>query len=178
MIARIALLSFLAVSFPVCAELTELGKEANVVPIEQAVGDLLSRYRKKSIPMTTMQQTPTKTIRSKARLMPTTLPITSRLQVSANTSTQRIDTPLQQPICLVGTDQTSRQWLQNNRAQLINLNARCILVEAQNQIEVQNVIDLAKPIPVSAIAFDTIAEQHGIEHYPVLLIGKVLSDVQ
>lgn len=76
-----------------------------------------------------------------------------------------------QPVFLIGSDHYSHTWLQANHQQFVKLNAIGLLIEAKNLTEIKRVIALAKGLRIIPASADDIAKQHGLTHYPVLLMS-------
>lgn len=70
---------------------------------------------------------------------------------------------------LLGTDPLSRQWLQDNRAALIERKAIGIVVEAKNLAEVHTLQQLGEGLQIVPLPGRAFYEQLGITRYPVLI---------
>jgi integrating conjugative element protein (TIGR03765 family) len=97
-------------------------------------------------------------------------PITSHLLTPA------VDQPvlyiplLRQSIFLIGTDELSVRWLQQNITKLQAIHATGFLVQVQSQQEAEQVIKLSADLPLIPMSGDSFAQQWNIAHYPVLLM--------
>jgi integrating conjugative element protein (TIGR03765 family) len=78
-------------------------------------------------------------------------------------------TYLPRPIFLVGADEASLNWLANHRIQLVTLGAVGLVVEANGEADMLKVMRVAGDLPVAAGSGETLAEQFGLRHYPVLI---------
>lgn len=79
------------------------------------------------------------------------------------------------PICVVGTDDLSREWLTRNFQQLIKMNAQCLLVSAKSKADAHSLLQLTQGLSVYPANGDTIAETFKIAHYPVLITHRTIS---
>ncbi len=176
MTRAIACLLGLMLLMPARAELLVLGAEPGLISTQQAIGDLFSRVQVKP----THHQSPGRkpSLESIKQSFSSLLPITTMLLPSRATKTTQINAPLTSPVCLLGSDSISQDWLVKNRAQLVKLHARCFLIEAPDQHAIENMTQLAKPLPLVAVRFDAIAQSLDIQTYPVLLVSKALTDVK
>ena len=141
-----------------------IGHEAGAVPVGQAIGDLLERYAER--------EPAAAQVRTAGPARPgIALPLRSVLSPQAGLRSIRLQTGLTTPLCVVGSDELSRNWLQANRRRLAELGARCVLVEARSERDIKTMVRAAHPVPLAALPFDDIAQLHGIPGYPVLLTG-------
>ena len=79
------------------------------------------------------------------------------------------------PICVIGTDDLSREWLTRNLQPLIEMNAQCLLVSAESEADARSLLQLAQGLSVYPAHGDAIAETFKIEHYPVLITHRTIS---
>lgn len=79
------------------------------------------------------------------------------------------------PICVIGTDDLSRQWLSRNRQHLIEMNAQCLLVSAESEADARSLLKLTHGLQVYPAHGDAIADYFKIEHYPVLITQRTIS---
>ncbi|MCF6231117.1 MAG: integrating conjugative element protein [Gammaproteobacteria bacterium] len=83
---------------------------------------------------------------------------------------RRVNFPdLKAPVCVIGSDDRSLAWLVDYHAQLVAIAARCILVQAQTQADLERVARFAAGIPVLPVSGGELAQHFGIKHYPVLI---------
>ncbi len=142
-----------------------LGREAGAVPVGQAIGALLERYAEQ-------EPAAAPEVRTAGPARPgIALPLRSVLSPQAGLRSIRLQTGLTTPLCVIGSDELSRSWLQANRQRLAELGARCVLVEARSERDIGTMVRAAHPVPVAALPFDDIAQLHDIPGYPVLLTG-------
>lgn len=73
------------------------------------------------------------------------------------------------PVFIIGSDDQSMAWLENNRDQLIEIGAVGMLVEVTTIEELDRVVKLAQGLRLGPGSGDRIAELLGLEHYPILL---------
>lgn len=74
-----------------------------------------------------------------------------------------------QAIFLIGADNTSAQWLQQNREKLIPLNATGLVVNVQTLSELNQLRGIVPELRMLPTPGDDLAERVGIAHYPVLI---------
>ena len=73
------------------------------------------------------------------------------------------------PLCVIGSDATSIQWLSQYRNQLKKLRAMCYLVQADNTDDLKRVAEVGKDIFIFPTSGKFLTETFGIKHYPVLI---------
>lgn len=78
------------------------------------------------------------------------------------------------PICIVGADPLSKQWIQKNYQYLLDMKAMCLIVQAKNQIEADDLLQLLPGLIVSAGNGDELAEHFHIKHYPVVINERMI----
>jgi len=76
---------------------------------------------------------------------------------------------LRTPVCVIGSDDRSLAWLVEHHSRLVAIGARCILVQAQTQSDLERVARFAAGIPVLPASGSELARHFGIKHYPVLI---------
>ncbi|WP_275044657.1 PFL_4695 family integrating conjugative element protein [Mannheimia haemolytica] len=69
----------------------------------------------------------------------------------------------------MGADNTSAQWLQQNREKLITLNATGLVVNVRTLAELNQLREIVPEIIMLPIPGDDLAERIGIAHYPALI---------
>jgi len=79
------------------------------------------------------------------------------------------------PVCVVGDDELSLQWVKRNRRYLAESGAQCFLVSAGSAESVAPVLRLLKGIVVYPANGDAIADYFKIKHYPVLITDRYAS---
>ena len=79
------------------------------------------------------------------------------------------------PVCVVGTDALSRAWLKRNLSHLVAMDAQCLLVAAETAEEAKALLSLAEGLQVYPASGDAIAEYFKIEHYPVLITDRYVT---
>jgi integrating conjugative element protein (TIGR03765 family) len=80
-------------------------------------------------------------------------------------------TGVSQPFFLIGCDDTSLQWLEENRARLLVLRAFGLVVQAPSVEAYRRLESVAEGLVIRPVAGDLLAEHLGIRHYPVLVTG-------
>lgn len=73
------------------------------------------------------------------------------------------------PLCLVGSDSQSLDWLEHHRATLLQAGAVCMLVQAETPEDLERVRDIAHGVPVQLSHGDDLAERLQLDVYPVLI---------
>lgn len=76
---------------------------------------------------------------------------------------------LPRPLCLVGSDEQSMNWLAHHREALRQAGAVCMLVQAGTRKDLERVRDVARDIPVQVAHGDDLAARLQLEVYPVLI---------
>lgn len=97
-------------------------------------------------------------------------------------SSKRLDKPLEGyyprmlfPVCVVGDDDLSLEWVERNRQQLAESSAQCFLVSAQSAETAAPILRLLEGILVYPANGDAIADYFGIRHYPILITDRYAS---
>ena len=78
------------------------------------------------------------------------------------------------PTCIVGADALSKSWIQKNIQHLQQMHAMCLIVQAKNQDEADELVAMLNGLIVSAGDGDVLAEYFHIKHYPVLITERVI----
>ncbi len=96
-------------------------------------------------------------------------PLRPQLQLRAR-NTVRIDFkfPVARPLCVLGNDAYSRQWLQFNAKELLRAGALCYLIEAPNAGVLAPLRALAPGVPMTTIS-DAVFVQAGLRGYPAVI---------
>ncbi len=76
---------------------------------------------------------------------------------------------LKRPLFLIGSDELSQQWLQQQREQLLQLNAVGLLIEVKDKPTAEAIQKLADGLPIIPSSAESFAPQLGLTHYPVLV---------
>lgn len=107
----------------------------------------------------------------------TPFPITTSLM-----SAKRVDgfkdnfmASLPNPICLIGSDDLSKQWILFIRDHLLDIGAHCWIVQANNESELNEISTLLNGVKVFPANGDDIAKYFNIDYYPVLINQRVVS---
>ncbi len=95
--------------------------------------------------------------------------ITKAMTPGALIANKQAPISFMQPIFILGTDELSKQWLQQKHAQLQASHAIGFLIQAQNQAEVDEMKQLAAGLLLITASGDIFARKLKLEHYPVLL---------
>ena len=149
------------------AELEVLGRDAGAAPATALVGELLSRFAQP------LDNAPRQTWTIPDIREDAAFPIASDLKPSVReTGVLKVDVPLVRPICVIGNDRISRNWLSRNRARLIEMGAACMLVQVRDRPELEDIRRSARPLTVQAAPFDDLARRLGVRNIPILLVGS------
>ncbi|AGI32926.2 TPA: integrating conjugative element protein [Mannheimia haemolytica] len=97
------------------------------------------------------------------------LPVVSHKLSPGIIETKQFDLTGIQAIFLIGADNTSAQWLQQNREKLITLNATGLVVNVRTLAELNQLREIVPEIIMLPIPGDDLAERIGIAHYPALI---------
>ena len=79
---------------------------------------------------------------------------------------------LPQPICLIGVDPLSVQWVQRNRKALIDTHAICLVIEAPSYSAYRALEKVLDGVPHYPATASDIARLHNLRHYPMLISRK------
>lgn len=79
------------------------------------------------------------------------------------------------PICIVGADSLSIEWIKKNKRHLVKNSAHCMLVEAKDLESAQELMKVMKGILVFPADGDVIAKYFKIKHYPVFITERYIS---
>jgi len=139
------------------ADLELLGRESGAVPVDRIVGELLQRFQAEG---------PDGPDRKHALLegfrLPV-LPLESELTLSREEAgIRRVRAPLPKPVCVIGTDRISLEWLKQHRRRLARMGASCLLIEARNRDEVESIRRLAHPLRMQPAPFDDLSAVIGL----------------
>ena len=73
------------------------------------------------------------------------------------------------PLFLIGADQWSLQWLQQNRARLAELQAVGMVVSVNTESDLKILRQAAGALPLMPASGEALARRLGLRHYPVLI---------
>ena len=79
---------------------------------------------------------------------------------------------LSPPLFLIGADDISQRWLQQNRLSLQRLGAIGLLVQADTAADIQHLQTLAQGLLLIPASATTLVPVFGLSHYPVLLSAQ------
>ncbi len=79
------------------------------------------------------------------------------------------------PICVVGDDELSLDWVERNRQHLAQSGAQCFVVSARSAESVAPLMRLLDGILTYPANGDALADYFGIKHYPVLITDRYAS---
>jgi len=79
---------------------------------------------------------------------------------------------LSNPICVIGSDDSSLSWLVTYKDQLIKLNASCLLVEAQNEESLARVAHFSDGLSVIPDVTGISVSKLGLARYPALVSNQ------
>lgn len=96
-------------------------------------------------------------------------PLRPHLQLRArNLAKVGFKFPVARPVCVLGSDDYSKRWLQVNYAVLLSSGALCYVIEAQNEAAVDAIKALAPNLPIAGVA-DGAFVAAGLRGYPALI---------
>jgi len=78
------------------------------------------------------------------------------------------------PLCIIGSDDRSIEWLERHHNALLANDVLCWLVSADTVADVQRVVDALNGISMSPANGDSIADFFVIDHYPVLITQRFI----
>lgn len=73
------------------------------------------------------------------------------------------------PICILGDDPLSLQWLQINQVALQKMNATCLAVTVRDEASWRKLQSAAGGLPLTPGSFDALATAMGVSVYPILV---------
>lgn len=79
------------------------------------------------------------------------------------------DKPVNRPFFILGYDQHSAEWLQENRNYLIEINARGLVTNVQSEQQMNVLREYGSGLTMDAIPVDSVAAVFGLAFYPVLV---------
>lgn len=79
------------------------------------------------------------------------------------------------PMCIVGADALSRQWIKRNYKTLRASNAMCIIVQAKTEAEANDIASMLNGLMVSLGDGDVLSDYFKIKHYPVYITERSIS---
>lgn len=97
------------------------------------------------------------------------LPVQSRTLTVGDFETEHRSTGVAQPFFIIGCDETSLEWLENNRARLREIRAFGLVVEAPDVRSYERLESVAEGLIIRPVVGDLIAEHLGLSRYPALV---------
>jgi len=97
------------------------------------------------------------------------LPIESRTLTVGSFESEDRATAVVQPFFIVGCDEASLEWVEFNRARLLELKAFGLVVDAPSVLAYERLEQVAEGLVIRTVVGDLIAEHLGITRYPVLV---------
>lgn len=79
------------------------------------------------------------------------------------------------PMCIVGSDALSKQWITRNYKYLRQSNVMCVIVQAENESEARELAMMLNGLLVNLGDGDALADYFKIKHYPVLITERSIS---
>jgi integrating conjugative element protein (TIGR03765 family) len=78
------------------------------------------------------------------------------------------------PICIIGSDDRSIEWIERHHSALLANDVLCWLVSADTVADVQRVVNALDGISMSPANGDSLADFFVIDHYPVLITQRFI----
>ncbi len=103
------------------------------------------------------------------------LPVISRKWTVGRVNTQKINLPGATPIFLIGADDVSMQWLEENADKLQKIGAVGLVINVNTMEELQKLKNLTPQLQLLPTPADTLAERLGISSYPLLITAEEIS---
>lgn len=107
---------------------------------------------------------------SEAQMLPVRTPSMTPGKVVA----RGLDSPMLQPMFLIGDDPLSRQWLTVRGQALREMSAVGLVVNVENDAQLNDLRQLAPGLQLAPASGEDLANRLKIEHYPVLLTSSSL----
>ena len=73
------------------------------------------------------------------------------------------------PFCIIGYDYLSLEWIIEVKPVLVENKAVCFVTNVETKEQLQELIDLLKPVPWQLLHANSLTDQLDINHYPVLV---------
>lgn len=98
------------------------------------------------------------------------LPIRTQRMKPGKVEYRSHDLPhFQIPLFIFGSDDFSREWIEEHREQLLEVNAVGLLVQAENEQDIREMRVLSEGLWVFSTSGDDVAEELRLYHYPALI---------
>lgn len=97
------------------------------------------------------------------------LPVISHKWSLGHVDKKAINLPGASPLFLVGIDNTSRQWLQQQHAKLRELGATGLVINVNTVEELHQLRQLAPDLTMIPAPADSLGDRLGIYHYPLII---------
>ena len=80
---------------------------------------------------------------------------------------------LEQPVCIVGTDDLSKNWVKQYAAKLAESNSLCLVTNVKSEVDLKTVSKLAPSVTFVPANVDW-AVMLGVDYYPVLITNELV----
>ncbi|SJM89883.1 integrating conjugative element protein [Crenothrix polyspora] len=98
------------------------------------------------------------------------LPVTTPELTPGNVVPKNLSIPyLERPVFIIGADALSLQWIQRHRERLDTLHALGWVVNVETVAQLAQLKQQASPLELVALSGSELAQQFGLNHYPVLI---------
>lgn len=87
----------------------------------------------------------------------------------------QVPQPKAEPFFIVGNDEFSRDWIEKNKAYLLEIKAQGLATNIQSESVFKELKAWAHPLDIVAIPVDEIAQVLNINVYPVLITGEEIA---
>ena len=104
------------------------------------------------------------------------LPLTTRMTPARIDVEQAVNFNLDAPVCVIGSDPLSLHWIRQNLDKLVQVKARCWLVQARDFQAFSAVSQaLQGRVMMTPADGDIVADYFGLSHYPVVIDQRYIS---
>ncbi|WP_419851720.1 integrating conjugative element protein [Actinobacillus pleuropneumoniae] len=100
------------------------------------------------------------------------LPVVSHKWRVGKVSPQTVNLPGAIPLFLIGADDTSVNWLEAQREQLISMNATGLVINVQNMEQLTRLRQIVPSLTLMPASADSLADRLNIYHYPILITAE------
>lgn len=103
------------------------------------------------------------------------LPVVSHKWRVGTVVPQKLELLGAMPLFLVGVDDVSKDWLQQNRDKLIELNATGLVINVNTEAELADIRQIIPELTLMPSPADALSDRLGINFYPVIITSEGIS---